>query len=76
MAKSVKWADWLEARFATFDIFKPGAPAATPTVQQSAPEKTVAAIIPAVAQVHQPLNTVSWNTSGYVPRKITFNDHP
>ena len=73
MAKAVKWADWLEARFVTFDITKPGAPALTPTVQQSAPEKTVAAIIPAAAQVHQPLK-VSWNTSGYVPRKITFNN--
>jgi hypothetical protein len=76
MAKAVKWADWLDARFVTFDITKPGDPALTPTVQQSAPEKTVAAIIPAAAQVHQPLNTVSWNTSGYVPRKITFNDGP
>ena len=73
MVKAVKWADWLEARFVTFDITKPGAPALTPTVQQSAPEKKVAAIIPAVAQVHQPLK-VSWNTSGYVPRKITFNN--
>jgi hypothetical protein len=73
MVKAVKWADWLEARFVTFDITKPGAPALTPTVQQSAPEKKVAAIIPAVVQVHQPLK-VSWNTSGYVPRKITFNN--
>jgi hypothetical protein len=73
MVKAVKWADWLEARFVTFDITKPGAPALTPTVQRSAPEKTVAAIIPAAAQVHQPLK-VSWNTSGYVPRKITFNN--
>lgn len=73
MVKAVKWADWLEARFVTFDITKPGAPALTPTVQQSAPEKTVAAIIPAAAQVHQPLK-VSWNTSGYVPRKIIFNN--
>lgn len=73
MVKAVKWADWLEARFVTFDITKPGAPALTPTVQQAAPEKKVAAIIPAVAQVHQPLK-VSWNTSGYVPRKIIFNN--
>lgn len=76
MAKAVKWADWLESRFVTFDITKPGAPALTPTVQPSAPEKTVAAIIPAIAQVHQPLKTVSWNTSKYVPRKITFSDGP
>ena len=78
MVKAVKWADWLEARFVTFDITKPGAPALTPTVHP-ATEKTVAATIPAVAQVqqvHEPLKTVSWNTSGYVPRKITFNDGP
>jgi hypothetical protein len=76
MAKSVKWADWLEARFVTFDITKSGAPALTPTVQQSAPGKTVAAIIPAAEREHQSLNTVSWNISGYIPRKITFNDGP
>ena len=44
MAKAVKWADWLEARFVTFDITKPGAPALTPMVQQES-EKTIAAII-------------------------------
>ena len=76
MAKAVKWADWLEARFVTFDITKPDAPTLAPTIQQSEPEKTVAAIIPAAEQEHQSLNTVSWNTSGYVPRKITFNDGP
>lgn len=79
MVKAVKWADWLEARFVTFDITKPGAPALTPTVHPAPEKTTVAAIIPAVAQVqqvHEPLKTVSWNTSGYVPRKITFNDHP
>ena len=74
MAKAVKWADWLEARFVTFDITKSGAPSMTPTVQP-VPEKTEATI-PAAAQVHQPLKTVSWNTSGYVPRKISFNDRP
>ena len=74
MARAVKWADWLEARFVTFDITKPGAPSMTPTVQP-APEKTEASI-PATAQVHQPLNMVSWNISGYVPRKISFNDRP
>jgi len=66
------YAKWVESQV-TFDITKPGAPALTPTVQQAAPEKKVAAIIPAVAQVHQPLK-VSWNTSGYVPRKIIFNN--
>jgi hypothetical protein len=74
IARAVKWADWLEARFVTSDITKPGAPSMTPTVRP-APEKTVAPI-PAAAQVHQPLKTVSWNTSGYVPRKISFNDRP
>lgn len=76
ISKAVKWADWLEARFVTFDIAKPGAPTLIPTVKQSAPEKTVAAITPTVAQVHQPIKTVSWDTSKYVPRKITFNEGP
>ncbi|MEI7995448.1 MAG: hypothetical protein WCH01_11160 [Methylococcaceae bacterium] len=71
MAKAIKWADWLEARFVTFDITNPGASALTPTVQP-APEKTM----PAAAQVHQPLKTVSWNTSGYVPRKISYRESP
>ena len=74
MVRAVKWADWLEARFVTFDITKPGTPSMKPTVQP-APEK-IEATIPTAAQVQQPLKTVSWNTSGYVSRKISFNDRP
>jgi hypothetical protein len=76
ISKAVKWADWLDARFVTYDITKSGAPALIPTVQPLTPEKTVAAIIPEVAQVHQPIKTVSLDTSKYVPRTITFNEGP
>ena len=39
MAKALKWADWLEARFVTFDVTKPGAPALTPTVHSQRQKK-------------------------------------
>jgi hypothetical protein len=75
IAKAVKWADWLEARYVAYDITQSGSSILTHLVQQSAPEKTVAAAkIPAVVQVHKSLNTISWNTSWYVPRKINFNN--
>jgi hypothetical protein len=76
ISKAVKWADWLDARFVTYDITKPGAPVLTPVVQQLTPEKTVAAIIPEVSQVHRPIKSVFWDTSKYVPRTITFNEEP
>lgn len=67
MAKAVKWADWLAARFVTYDVTKPGTPA-------SVPSTTVAAA--PVAAPAQPVKTVSWNTSGYVPRKLIINGQP
>lgn len=68
MTKAVKWADWLAARFVTYDVTKPGAPA-------SMPSATVAAA-PVVAPTQQPAKTVSWNTAGYVPRKLIINGPP
>ena len=68
MTKAVKWADWLAARFVTYDVTKPGAPA-------SMPSATVAAA-PVAAPAQQPVKTVSWNTSGYVPRKLIINGQP
>lgn len=68
MTKAVKWADWLAARFVTYDVTKPGAPA-------SVPSATVAAA-PVAAPAQQPVKTVSWNTSGYVPRKLIINGQP
>jgi hypothetical protein len=69
MVKAVKWADWLAARFVTYDVLKPGAPASSPTV--------MAAAAPAVtAVVQQPAKAVAWNTSAYVPRKLIINGRP
>jgi hypothetical protein len=68
MTKSVKWADWLAARFVTYDVTKPGTPASVPS--------TAAATAPVVAPAQQPVKTVSWNTSGYVPRKLIINGQP
>ena len=68
MRKAVKWADWLAARFATYDVTKPGMPASTPTSPATAAS--------VVSQVQQPTKTVAWNTSGYVPRKIIINGQP
>jgi hypothetical protein len=41
MTKSVKWADWLAARFVTYDVTKPGTPTSVPS--------TTAATAPVVA---------------------------
>ncbi len=69
MVKAVKWADWLAARFVTYDVTKPGLPASAPTAL------VAAAPVAAPAQ-QQPAKTVAWNTSGYVPRKLIINGQP
>jgi hypothetical protein len=68
MTKAVKWADWLAARFVTYDVTKPGAPASVPSATMAA--------APVAAPAQQPVKTVSWNTSGYVPRKLIINGQP
>jgi hypothetical protein len=68
MTKSAKWADWLAARFVTYDVTKPGTPTSVPSA--------TAATAPVVAPAQQPIKTVSWNTSGYVPRKLIINGQP
>ena len=68
MTKSAKWADWLAARFVTYDVTKPGTPTSVPSA--------TAATAPVVAPAQQPAKTVSWNTSGYVPRKLIINGQP
>jgi len=69
MAKAVKWADWLEARFVTYDVTKYDIQKATPATTEIT-EAFVTAPSP------QPVNTASWNTSGYVPRKLIINGQP
>lgn len=61
MTKAVKWADWLDARFVTYDAAK-----------KSAPNIDAPNILPA----QQPLKPVDWNTSGYVARKLITNRQP
>jgi hypothetical protein len=68
MTKAVKWADWLAARFVTYDVTKPGTPASVPS--------TTVAAAPVAAPAQQPVKTGSWNTSGYVPRKLIINGQP
>ena len=64
MTKAIKWADWLSARFVTYDVTKPGTPASTPSAIVAAAS---------VAAPAQSVKTVSWNNSGYVPRKLIIN---
>jgi hypothetical protein len=68
MVKAVKWADWLAARYVTYDVTKPGTPASLPTASVAA--------APVAAPVQQPAKTVAWNTAGYVPRKLIISGQP
>lgn len=68
MVKAVKWADWLAARYVTYDVTKPGTPASLPTASVAA--------APVTAPVQQPAKTVAWNTAGYVPRKLIVSGQP
>ena len=68
MMKAVKWADWLAARFVTYDVTKPDTPASLSSVPMMAASS--------VAPVPQPVKTASWNTSGYVPRKLIIDGQP
>ncbi|MDO9161241.1 MAG: transglycosylase SLT domain-containing protein [Methylococcaceae bacterium] len=69
MAKAVKWADWLDARFVTYDVIKSGIPNATSAATEI--KKPVVS-----APSPQPVKTVAWNTSKYVPRKLIINGQP
>ncbi|WP_340123825.1 transglycosylase SLT domain-containing protein [Methylobacter svalbardensis] len=68
MAKAVKWADWLDARFVTYDVTKSGTPDLKPAV--------TVATEPVATPIQQPVKTASSNTSGYVPRKLSINGKP
>jgi hypothetical protein len=74
MRKASKWADWLEARFVTFDVTKEGATISMPTqptkVQEVAPQLSATPAKPRMMTVQ------STAVSSYVPRKIFFNNNP
>jgi hypothetical protein len=71
MRKAAKWADWLEARFVTFDVTKKDATFSMPTspaLTQLVPETALTVVSkdkPATRYI---------NSVGYVPRQISF--HP
>jgi len=66
IAKAVKWADWLNARFVTYIVTKPSAPDSSPAAN--------AAKEPMVTPIQQLVNTAVWNSAMYVPRKLIINE--
>lgn len=68
MKRAAKWADWLEARFITFDVTKEGVTALMPT--KTPPAQSTTMVITPAARRTAPR---SESLSGYVPRRITFN---
>jgi hypothetical protein len=72
--KAVKWANWLDARFNTFDVTQPGAAASTLKYTQSASPAvtTQLMVVPTAAMLVQSVRG-SGNTVGYVPRKLIID---
>jgi hypothetical protein len=66
MQKALKWADWLDTRFVTYDIMKRPAAPSTPAVKAQLTTTTQAAT---------PAQTSSarWNTISDAPRKRIIN---
>jgi hypothetical protein len=71
--KAVKWANWLDARFATYDLMKPGAAASTQTPAQSAAPVVKTQHMAASAAILVQGVYGSGNTVGYVPRKLIID---
>lgn len=70
IVKAVKWADWLEARFVTYNVLKQGA---TPTFQVAA--RTVSPAIEVTSAAPATLTQESsWKPAEYVPRKLIINN--
>lgn len=73
IVKAVKWADWLEARFVTYDVLKAGATPTPPAVAKAA--APAVKVTPQVAAAPATLTQgSSWKTAGYVSRKLITND--
>jgi hypothetical protein len=64
--RSVKWADWLEARFPTHNAPRSGT--GQPHARVPA---TIAAAVPALKP-----QAPAWSTPGYVPRKLLVGAQP
>lgn len=73
IVKAVKWADWLDARFVTYDVLKPGAQPSAQVAVQAVP-----AVQPKPVQPAQATPTIAqasnWKTAGYVPRQLIINN--
>jgi len=69
IAKAVKWADWLDARFVTYS-------ANNSDIQKATPAATEIKETVVTAPSPQPVKTAAWNTSAYVPRKLIINGQP
>lgn len=70
MRKAMKWADWLDARFVTYDMSKPGTAPARPVAATAEPVAITQATPEPATQLarQQPIRSAS-----YVPRQITFS---
>ena len=73
MRRAVKWADWLDARFVTRDVTKPGAIPSTPVAVQAVAPTAPVVSKPAPAAVPQAAPAGPWSTASYVPRKLIIN---
>ena len=73
MRRAVKWADWLDARFGTRDVTKPGAIPSTPVAVQAVAPTAPVVSKPAPAAVPQAAPAGPWSTASYVPRKLIIN---
>lgn len=67
IAKAVKWADWLDARFVTYVVTKPGG-------AQDSSYVAAAEMEPLAAPTQQPVKKAVLNNSMYVPRKLIINE--
>lgn len=73
MRRAVKWADWLDARFVTRDVTKPGAVPSTPAAVQAVAPAAPVASRPAPAAAPQAVPAGPWSTASYVPRKLIIS---
>lgn len=72
--RAVKWADWLDARFVTRDVMKPGAIPSTPSSAQALLQTAPMKAKPTLETPQPAAPARPWNTASYVPRKLIIND--
>jgi hypothetical protein len=65
MRRAAKWADWLEARYVTYDMTKPDATVSSPSA--------MSASAPITTSAKKPEKTEPRNSAGYVPRQSVFD---